>query len=186
MTASIYDIPVKKITGEDTTLGEFKGKVLLVVNVASKCGLTPQYEALERIYKQYKGQGLVITGFPANDFKSQEPGTEAEIQTFCTMNYGVQFPMFSKVTVVGESKHPLYAQLIAAQPKAINLSEVPFREKLKGYGIDANLEPELTWNFEKFLVSRSGEIVKRFAPDTQPDAPELVAAIQAELGKPEN
>jgi glutathione peroxidase len=183
MSATIYDIPVKKITGEDVTLGEFKGKVLLVVNVASKCGLTPQYEGLEKLYEQFKGQGLVIAGFPANDFKSQEPGTEAEIQSFCTLNYGVQFPMFSKVTVVGEEKHPLYAQLIAAQPKAISLSEVPFREKLKGYGIDANPEPELTWNFEKFLVNRSGEVVKRFAPDTQPDAPELLAAIQDELAK---
>ena len=183
MSAQILDIPVRKITGADTTLGEFKGKVLLVVNVASKCGLTPQYEGLEKIYEQYKGQGLVVAGFPANDFKSQEPGTEEEIQAFCTTNYGVKFPMFSKITVVGAEKHPLYAALIAAKPKAVNLSEVPFREKLKGYGIDANPEPELTWNFEKFLVGRSGEVVQRFAPDTQPDAPELVAAIEAELAK---
>ena len=183
MSAQILDIPVRKITGADTTLGEFKGKVLLVVNVASKCGLTPQYEGLEKIYEQYKGQGLVVAGFPANDFKSQEPGTEDEIQAFCTTNYGVKFPMFSKITVVGAEKHPLYAALIAAKPKAVNLSEVPFREKLKGYGIDANAEPELTWNFEKFLVGRSGEVVQRFAPDTQPDAPELVAAIEAELAK---
>ena len=183
MSAQILDIPVRKITGADTTLGEFKGKVLLVVNVASKCGLTPQYEGLEKIYEQYKGQGLVVAGFPANDFKSQEPGTEEEIQAFCTTNYGVKFPMFSKITVVGAEKHPLYAALIAAKPKAVNLSEVPFREKLKGYGIDANPEPELTWNFEKFLVGRSGEVVQRFAPDTQPDAPALVAAIEAELAK---
>ena len=183
MSAQILDIPVRKITGADTTLGEFKGKVLLVVNVASKCGLTPQYEGLEKIYEQYKGQGLVVAGFPANDFKSQEPGTEEEIQAFCTTNYGVKFPMFSKITVVGAEKHPLYAALIAAKPKAVNLSEVPFREKLKGYGIDANPEPELTWNFEKFLVGRSGEVVQRFAPDTQPDAPALGAAIEAELAK---
>jgi len=183
MSAQILDIPVRKITGADTTLGEFKGKVLLVVNVASKCGLTPQYEGLEKIYEQYKGQGLVVAGFPANDFKSQEPGTEEEIQAFCSTNYGVTFPLFSKITVVGPAKHPLYAALIAAKPKAVNLSEVPFREKLKGYGIDANAEPELTWNFEKFLVGRSGEVVQRFAPDTQPDAPELVAAIEAELAK---
>ena len=183
MSAKIYDIPVKKITGEDATLGEYKGKVLLVVNVASKCGLTPQYEGLEKLYEQYKGAGLVVAGFPANDFKSQEPGTEAEIQSFCTTNYGVKFPMFGKVTVVGEAKHPLYAALIAAQPKAVSLSDVPFREKLKGFGIEANAEPELTWNFEKFLVSRSGEVVQRFAPDTQPDAPALVAAIEAELAK---
>ena len=183
MSASIYDIPVKKITGEETSLAEFKGKVLLAVNVASKCGLTPQYEGLEKLYEQYKGQGLVIAGFPANDFKTQEPGTNDEIQSFCTLNYGVQFPLFDKITVVGEHKHPLYAALIEAQPKATSLAEVPFREKLKGYGIDANPEPEIMWNFEKFVVSRDGEVVKRFTPDTAPDAPALVAAIEAELAK---
>ena len=183
MSSPIYDIPVNKITGEPASLGDFKGNVLLVVNVASKCGLTPQYEALEKVYEQYKGQGLVITGFPANDFKSQEPGTEAEIQAFCTTNYGVKFPMFSKITVVGPNKHPLYSALIAAQPKAISVSDVPFREKLKGFGIEALPEPELLWNFEKFLVSRSGEVVRRFSPDTAPDDPALIAAIEAELAK---
>jgi glutathione peroxidase len=183
MSASVYDIPVQKITGEDASLAEFKGKVLLVVNVASKCGLTPQYEGLEKVYEQYRGQGLVIAGFPANDFKSQEPGSNEEIQSFCTSNFGVKFPMFSKITVVGTEKHPLYAALIAAQPKAVSLSEVPFREKLKGYGIETNPDPELLWNFEKFLVSREGEVTKRFAPDTAPDAPELIAAIKAELAK---
>jgi glutathione peroxidase len=183
MTASIYDIPVRKITGEDASLAEFKGKVLLVVNVASKCGLTTQYEGLEGLYERFKGQGLVIAGFPANNFKSQEPGTDEEIQTFCTMNFGVKFPMFSKVNVVGPDKHPLYAALIAAQPKAIAVNEVPFAQKLHGYGIETNAEPEILWNFEKFVVSRSGQVVKRFAPDTLPDAPELVAAIEAELAK---
>ena len=183
MSASVYDIPVKKITGEDASLAEFKGDVLLVVNVASKCGLTPQYEGLEKLYEQYKGQGLVIAGFPANDFKSQEPGTADEIQSFCTLNYGVQFPLFEKITVVGEGKHPLYAALTAAQPKAVSVNETPFREKLKGYGIDGNAEPEILWNFEKFIVSRNGEVVKRFAPDTQPDAPELTAVIEEELAK---
>src|SRR3984957_9632466 len=167
MSASILDIPVKKITGEDTTLGEFKGHVLLVVNVASKCGLTPQYEVLEEIYEQYKGQGLVVAGFPANDFKAQEPGSNEEILTFCTTNFGVKFPLFDKITVVGPEKHPLYKALIAAQPEAVSLSEVPFRQKLKGYGIEGNPEPEVLWNFEKFLVSRSGQVVRRFAPDTQ-------------------
>jgi glutathione peroxidase len=183
MTASIYDIPVRKISGEDASLAEFKGKVLLVVNVASKCGLTPQYEGLEKVYEQYKGQGLVIAGFPANDFKAQEPGTNEEIQSFCSLNYGVQFPLFDKITVVGDHKHPLYAALIAAQPKAVSLSEVPFREKLKGYKIETNPDPEILWNFEKFLVSREGKVVERFAPDTQPDAPALVAAIEAELAR---
>jgi len=181
MSASIYDIPVRKITGADATLAEFKGKVLLVVNVASKCGLTPQYEGLEKVYEQYKGQGLVIAGFPANDFKAQEPGTNEEIQSFCTLNYGVTFPLFDKITVVGDHKHPLYAALIAAQPKAASLAEVPFREKLKGYGIDPNPEPEVLWNFEKFVVSREGRVVERFAPDTAPDDPALIHAIESQL-----
>ena len=181
---TVYDIPVQRITGESTSLSEFKGKVLLVVNVASKCGLTPQYEGLETLYEQYRGQGLVVAGFPANDFRSQEPGTNEEIQSFCTTNYGVRFPMFSKITVVGANKHPLYSALIAAQPEALSVTNIPFREKLKGYGIETNPDPELQWNFEKFLVSRKGEVVKRFAPDTLPDAPELVASIEAELARP--
>ncbi|HTB96004.1 MAG TPA: glutathione peroxidase [Terracidiphilus sp.] len=183
MTASIYDIPVRKITGEDASLGEFKGKVLLVVNVASKCGLTPQYDGLEKLYELYKGQGLVVTGFPANDFKSQEPGSDAEIQTFCTGNFGVKFPMYSKITVVGADKHPLYKALTGAQPTALSFSEVPFAKKLNGYGIETNEAPEILWNFEKFLVNREGDVVKRFSPDTEPDSPELVAAIQEELAK---
>jgi glutathione peroxidase len=183
MSASIYEIPVKKITGEAATLGEYKGKVLLVVNVASKCGLTPQYEALEALYEKYSAQGLTVVGFPANDFKEQEPGTDADIHTFCTANFGVKFPMYSKVAVVGPEKHPLYKALIAAQPKAVTVNEPTWREKLKGYGIEGNPEPEILWNFEKFLVSKTGEVVARFAPDTTPDAPKLVAAIEAELKK---
>ena len=177
MTTSLYDIPFETITGAPASLAEYKGKVLLIVNVASKCGLTPQYEALEKVYEQFRGQGLVIAGFPANDFKQQEPGTNDEIQTFCSTNYNVQFPLFSKITVVGESKHPLYSALIAARPHATSFSATPFREKLKGYGIDTLPEPEILWNFEKFLVSRSGEVVARFSPDTAPDAPELIAAL---------
>jgi glutathione peroxidase len=183
MSTLVYDIPVRKITGSDASLAEFKGKVLLVVNVASKCGLTPQYEGLEKLYKRYRDQGLVIAGFPANDFAGQEPGTNEEIQSFCTLNFGVDFPMFDKITVVGDHKHPLYAALIQAQPKAVSLAEVPFSEKLKGYGIAPNPEPEVLWNFEKFLVSRTGEVVKRFSPDTAPDAPALIEAIEAELGR---
>jgi glutathione peroxidase len=183
MSASIYDIPVKKITGEASSLGEFKGKVLLVVNVASKCGLTPQYAGLEKLYKEHQDKGLVVAGFPANDFKAQEPGTNEEIQSFCSLNYGVTFPLFDKITVVGEHKHPLYAALIAAKPHAVSVSEVSWRDKLKGYGIEGNPEPELLWNFEKFLVGRNGEVVERFAPDTTADAPALLAAIEAELAK---
>lgn len=183
MTASIYDIPVATIAGQPTSLAEYKGKVLLVVNVASKCGLTPQYEALEKTYERYRNQGLIVAGFPANDFKSQEPGTNDEIQTFCSTNYGVTFPMFSKIVVTGADKHPLYKMLITAQPSAVSVAEVPFREKLKGYGIEGLPEPELLWNFEKFLISRNGEIVRRFSPDTAPDDPTLIAAIESELAK---
>ena len=183
MSALVYDIPVRRITGADASLSEFRGKVLLLVNVASKCGLTPQYEGLEKLYRQYRDEGLVIAGFPANDFAGQEPGTNEEIQTFCTTNFGVEFPMFDKIPVVGEHKHPLYAALIQAQPKAVSVAEVPFREKLKRYGIEPNPEPEILWNFEKFLISRAGEVVQRFTPDTTPDDPILVTAIEAELAK---
>ncbi len=183
LSARIYDIPVEKITGEPASLADYKGNVLLIVNVASKCGLTGQYEALEKLYERFRGQGFVITGFPANDFRAQEPGTNEEIQSFCMLNYGVTFPLFSKITVVGAGRHPLYSALIAAQPKATSLAENPFREKLKGYGIDTLPEPEILWNFEKFVVSRTGEVVRRFSPDTVPDAPELIAAIEAELAK---
>ena len=156
VSAMIYDIPVKKITGEDTTLGEFKGKVLLMVNVASKCGLTPQYEGLEKLYEQFKGQGLVVAGFPANDFKARSRGPRRRFRAFCTTNYGVKFPMFGKVTVMGAEKHPLYAALIAAQPQAVSVSEVPLREKLGGGGSRCNPRAGTAWNFEKFLVSRDG------------------------------
>jgi glutathione peroxidase len=183
MSTSIYDIPVRTIAGADSSLAGFKGKVLLVVNVASKCGLTKQYEGLEKLYKHYQDRGLVVAGFPANDFAGQEPGTNEEIQSFCTANFGVDFPMFDKITVVGAEKHPLYKALVEAQPKAISVSDVPWSEKLKGYGIAPNPEPEVLWNFEKFLVSRSGEVVRRFAPDTEPDALPLTKAIEAELEK---
>jgi glutathione peroxidase len=183
MNTPIQKIPVRRITGEDTNLGEYSGKVLLVVNVASKCGLTKQYEGLEKLYRDYRDRGLVVAGFPANDFRAQEPGTNAEIESFCSGNFGVDFPLFEKITVVGEGKHPLYKELIAAQPKAISTSDVPFSEKLKGHGIEPNDEPEILWNFEKFLVDRGGKVTARFSPNTTPDDPALVKAVEAELAK---
>jgi glutathione peroxidase len=183
MTTPIQQIPLRRISGEDTNLGEYRGKVLLVVNVASKCGLTKQYAALEKLYRDYRDRGLVVAGFPANDFKGQEPGSNAEIESFCSTNFAVDFPLFEKITVVGEGKHPLYSALIAAQPKATSTSDVPFSENLKRYGIDPNPEPELLWNFEKFLVSREGEVTARFSPDTPPDHPALVTAVEAELAR---
>jgi len=180
-TPSIEEIPVHTLAGDESSLAQFRGKVLLIVNVASKCGLTPQYEGLEKLYQYYRDKGFVIAGFPSNDFGGQEPGTSEEIHAFCSLNFGVDFPMFEKVTVVGEYKHPLYAALIAAQPKAIMTGEKPFADDLRKYGISPNPEPELLWNFEKFLVDRTGEVVARFAPDTDPFNPRLTEAIEAEL-----
>ncbi len=183
MTASLYDIPLKRIDGSDASLGNFRGNAVLVVNTASKCGLTPQYEGLEKLHADFSDKGLVVAGFPANDFAGQEPGTNDEIQSFCKTSFGIQFPMFSKIAVTGADKHPLYQALTAAQPKVTTPKGESFREKLKGYGIAPNPEPEVLWNFEKFLVSRKGEVVQRFSPDTAPDDPALVAAIKAELAK---
>jgi len=178
MTA-IQDVPLKTISGEETSLADYAGQVLLVVNVASKCGLTPQYEGLEKLYEKYKDEGFAVLGFPANDFAGQEPGSDEEIATFCTTNFGASFPMFSKIGVVGPDKHPLYRELIAAVPAAQN--EGAMREKLAGYGMTPNPAPEVLWNFEKFLIGRDGEPVARFAPDTAPDDDALVSAIEKEL-----
>lgn len=183
MSTSVYEIPLRRLAGEPASLAAYKGKVILVVNVASKCGLTKQYEGLEALYAKYREQGLVVAGFPSNDFAGQEPATAEEIAAFCRGTFGVEFPLFEKIPVVGPAKHPLYAALIAAKPLATSLSEPSWREKLKGFGIAPNPEPEILWNFEKFLVSKTGEVVARFAPDTEPDAPALVAAIKAELAK---
>jgi glutathione peroxidase len=182
MTTALQEIPLKTIRNEDSSLSEYAGKVVLVVNVASKCGLTPQYEGLEKLYETYSDQGLVVTGFPANDFAGQEPGTEDEIVQFCQTNYSVKFPMFAKMSIVGEQKHPLYAALTSAIPTAQGDGEA-FREKLRGYGMTPNPEPEVLWNFEKFLIGRDGEVAARFAPTTAPDDPALVAAVEAELAK---
>lgn len=180
MTA-IQDVPLKTIKGEDSSLADYAGKVLLVVNVASKCGLTPQYEGLEKLYEKYHVEGFAVLGFPANDFGAQEPGTEEEIQSFCTTNFGVAFPMFSKITVVGEDKHPLYRELTSAFPIAKTFNEESMGDRLRKYGREPNPAPEVVWNFEKFLIGRDGEVVGRFTSDTTPDQPELVAAIEKEL-----
>ncbi|KVP43144.1 glutathione peroxidase [Burkholderia ubonensis] len=179
MTSSLYDIPVNAIDGTPTTLRPFAGKVLLVVNVASKCGLTQQYEGLEALYEDKRARGLEVLAFPANNFKGQEPGTNDEIQAFCSATFGVKFPLFAKISVVGDDQHPLYRALTRAQPQAAD--DGPFRERLKGYGIEPNPAPDVLWNFEKFLVSRDGKVVARFAPNVGADDPALVAAIDAEL-----
>ncbi|WP_327754236.1 glutathione peroxidase [Sphingobium sp. SJ10-10] len=178
----IQQIPLKTIKGADASLADYAGKVVLAVNVASKCGLTPQYEGLEKLYAEYKEKGLVVAGFPANDFGAQEPGSNDEIATFCTTNFGVDFPMFEKIVVTGPEKHPLYAALTSAQPTALG-EGAAFREKLAGYGITPNPEPELLWNFEKFVIAKDGTVAARFAPTTAPDDAGLIAAIEAELAK---
>lgn len=179
--SALYDIPLTRIDGTAATLADYRGKVLLAVNVASKCGLTPQYEGLEALYQDKRDQGLEVLGFPANDFKGQEPGTEEEIRDFCSTTYGVHFPLFSKISVIGEAQHPLYAELTSAQPNAIG--DGPFRERLAGYGMTAANPVDVLWNFEKFLINRQGEVVARFAPDVTADDPRLVAAIETELAK---
>ena len=175
-------IPLTRLDGASDSLANHSGKVLLVVNVASKCGLTPQYEGLESLYQRYKDQGLEVLGFPANDFGGQEPGSNSEIADFCSVNYGVSFPMFTKGDVTGAAKQPLYAALTAARPtKEGNAEE--WREKLRGYGMTPTEDPEVLWNFEKFLIDRGGQVAARFSPATTPDDMALVGAIEVELAK---
>ncbi|WP_029076073.1 glutathione peroxidase [Kaistia adipata] len=157
MPSPLYDIPVNRIDGSQASLGDYAGRVLLVVNVASKCGLTPQYDGLEALYRTYKDKGLTVVGFPANNFAGQEPGSNAEIQDFCRLTYGVDFPMFAKISVKGDDRHPLYDALAG--------------------------DEDISWNFEKFLIGRNGRVAARFAPKTVPEDPAIVSAIEAELAK---
>ena len=160
--ASIYDIEVKRLDGTPEKLSDYEGKVVLAVNVASKCGNTPQYASLESLYERYGEKGFTILGFPCNQFFGQEPGTAEQIQQFCSLNYGVTFPLFEKLEVKGPGQHPLYALLSESQD-------------------DAGKAGNVQWNFEKFLVGRDGRVVRRFRPKTQPDDPKVVAAIESLL-----
>ena len=182
MSADLSAIPLTRIDGKGDSLGAHKGNVLLVVNVASKCGLTPQYEGLEKLYGAYKDRGFEVLGFPANDFGAQEPGSNEEIVEFCSLNYGVSFPLFSKADVTGDNKQPLYAALTEALPEKQGEAGA-FREKLRGYGMTPTEDPEVLWNFEKFLIGRDGKVAARFAPTTAPDDPALVSAVESELAK---
>jgi glutathione peroxidase len=159
---TLYDIPVKTLSGEDSSLGALAGKTLLVVNVASKCGLTPQYAALEALHERLADRGFSVVGFPCNQFMGQEPGTAEEIEEFCSMTYGVTFPMFEKIEVNGEGRHPIYDELTA----------VPDADGAVG---------DVQWNFEKFLLGPDGTVLARFRPRTVPDDPEVLAAIEKHL-----
>lgn len=182
MSAKLENFPLKRIDGKPASLADYQGKVLLIVNVASKCGFTPQYEGLEKLQARFGNRGFAVLGFPANDFAAQEPGTNAEIAQFCTTNFGVKFAMFEKITVVGKEKHPLYASLIAAQPKPTTNTD-DLRQHLIEFGVTPNAEPEVLWNFEKFLVDRGGTPVARFAPDIEPEDARLTERIEGELAK---
>ena len=159
---SIYDIPLHSLSGEPTTLAEQKGKALLIVNVASKCGLTPQYTGLEQLQTRFADRGFSVLGFPCNQFGAQEPGSPEEISTFCSTTYGVTFPLYEKIEVNGDERHPLYTELTA----------VADAEGKAG---------DIQWNFEKFLISPEGNIVRRFRPLIEPEAGEVVEAIEAAL-----
>ncbi|WP_035856341.1 glutathione peroxidase [Cryptosporangium arvum] len=159
---AIYDIPLRTLSGEAASLRDYAGQTLLLVNVASKCGLTPQYEGLERLQQKYAGKNFTVLGFPCNQFMGQEPGTAEEIQEFCSATYGVTFPLFEKIEVNGENRHPVYAELTTHA--------------------DAEGEAgDVQWNFEKFLVDADGAVVRRFRPQTGPEAPEIVDAIEGQL-----
>jgi glutathione peroxidase len=161
---TLYDIPLQTLAGESTTLADCAGRPVLIVNVASKCGLTPQYEQLQQVHEKYAPRGLTVLGFPCNQFMAQEPGTPEEIMQFCSVNYGVTFPMFAKIDVNGADRHPLYEQLVASA--------------------DADgVAGDVQWNFEKFLVAGDGTVLRRFRPAVEPLADEVVTAIEAELDR---
>jgi len=180
---SIFDTELETLDGEKTTLKQWQGDVLLVVNVASKCGLTPQYEQLEQLQKCWQEQGFSVLGFPCNAFLEQEPGSNEEIKTFCSTTYGVTFPMFSKIEVNGENRHPLYAQLVAAQPQAVAPDGSAFLERMTSKGRAPKVPGDILWNFEKFLIDREGKVIQRFSPDMTPDDALIVDSIKQALAK---
>jgi glutathione peroxidase len=184
MAATFYDVPVRRIDGSPASLTDHKGTVMLIVNVASQCGLTPQYAELEEIYETYRDRGFVVLGFPANEFAGQEPGSNVEIQQFCQTKFGVTFPMFEKIVVKGPGQHLLYRHLIAACPTAQQKPQGTLRTTLEQHGLAPTNDTDIMWNFEKFLINRRGEVVGRFAPDITPKDSALTSAIEAELSKP--
>lgn len=182
MQTDIYSIDVIDIKGQSKDLSQFKGQVMLIVNVASKCGLTKQYKALQELYENYKKLGFVILGFPSNDFRGQEPGSNEEILEFCSLRYNVTFPMFAKTVVCGNHQHPLFRMMTSAVPQSLKNESSGFEARLAEMGHHKAAPHDILWNFEKFLVSRTGNLIGRFAPDMSPDDPALVAAVEKALG----
>jgi glutathione peroxidase len=181
----LQSIPIQRADATSTTLGEFRGQVLLLVNVASRCGLTPQYEGLERVHERYAERGFSVLAFPANEFGAQEPGSDAEIQQFCRLNYGVKFPVFAKLVVKGSGQHPLYTYLTQAFPQASQKGD-PIRKFLRKVIHPKSFtgeSGEISWNFEKFLVDRQGTVVARFPPDIAPEDAWITEAIEAQLAE---
>lgn len=181
MSKTIYDYNLNKIDGTNTDIRKYEGKVLLLVNVASECGLTPQYKGLENLYNKYKDKGLVVLGIPANEFGAQEPGSNNEIQEFCQMNYGITFPMFEKIVVKGKEQHPLYKFLISSKPEAKMKPDSKLIPLLKEKGLLTGNPEDIKWNFEKFLISKDGQIVERFSPDIDPLDPMILQAVEHEI-----
>ncbi|KAA6103641.1 MULTISPECIES: glutathione peroxidase [Pantoea] len=178
---SLYQTELVTLDGEKTTLAQYQGKVLLVVNVASKCGLTPQYEQLESLQKAWQDKDFSVLGFPCNQFLEQEPGSNEEIKTFCSTTYGVTFPLFDKTEVNGEQRHPLYRQLVAAQPEAERPAGSGFLERMESKGRAPKAPGDILWNFEKFLINKQGEVIARFSPDMTPDDPIILKRIEQAL-----
>lgn len=182
MNTSIYDIPLQALDGTPTSLASFKGQVILVVNVASKCGLTPQYAGLQALHDQFHQRGLQVAGFPCNDFAGQEPGSDGEIRDFCDTNYHISFSLFAKLRINSEPRHPLYVHLLAAQPQALASGDPALRDTLAKHQLLPKGEADVMWNFEKFLINREGQVVGRFSPDVAPNDARLISAIENALG----
>ena len=183
--SNLFSIPIRRADKTETTLAEYRGQVLLIVNTASECGLTYQYDGLEKIHERYAPQGFSVLGFPSNQFGHQEPGSDAQIQEFCRTQFGVKFPVFAKLDVKGPGQHPLYAHLTRAlsEPSTGRSALRQFIRKVT-HGSSFTGEPqEIGWNFEKFLVSRAGEVVARIPPDVKPEDASIISAIEAELAK---
>lgn len=176
--STVKDIEFKNKQGDAKTLKDYPAKAYLVVNTASKCGLTPQYEALQSLYSEYKDKGLEILGFPANEFLEQEPGTNEEIQSFCKVNFGVEFPILQKIVVKGEGQHPLYKALTENKEEAVRNESSDFEKLLTSKGLITGEKKDIHWNFEKFLLDENGNVVERFFPDVAPNDDKIVGKVQ--------